>query len=308
MALKAPCSVSVAPYNTGVDCQIKMSSVSLLILMDANFKWQDADEVDFLSFIETQVHATGYARWWPFFGLKCPVKTITKGKETDVTVTYDDGSMAFIRNGTMTKTLATNKGGLAMAKAFMSFNRFNNLAFIEVDKFNNVLRKKNADGSYSGIPLNMQYAPTPEEADFKTEFLTAFSLNYFPEDYIGSGVISASDQELRDVMGLIDAQITAPVASTTTILKIGVQTIGTQKDLVAAYPAIADLTVFGVTKKTDGTVVTPSAVAIVNGHVELTGVYTSGSTYIVSGTNAAALKALSILGYDISKPIEIAIP
>lgn len=307
MSLVAPCAVSSAPKNTGIDCAVKMSAPVLIILMPASLSWQAADEVDFLSWLETQIHATS-KRVYPLFGNVANIRTITDGKESDVTVTYDDGSMAFIRNGTITRTFVTNKGGAAYAKALNSFNAFGNWAFIEVDKFMRVNRKANVDGSYSGFPLNVAYAPTPEGATLKTEYLIPFTLNIQPDAYVQNSIIATSDQYLLDVAGLVDAKITKAAAATTTAIKIGVQTIGTQTDLVAAFPTIADLTAFKIVDKVAGTVVTASAASIVAGAVNLAGTYTSGKTYTVSGTGATALKALSILGYEIVQGIDIAIP
>ena len=310
MSLIKPCAVAIAPLNTGVDCQIKMSAPAMYILVPAADRWTDADEVNFLTLSQTKIHEVAGKRWFPLFGNNAPVRTINDGKESDVIVTYDDGSQAFIRNGTITRTLMTNKGGLAYAQALMSFNRLRGFAFIEIDKFNNVLRKKFDDGTYGGVPLNMAYAPTPDNATLKDEFKPAFSINYTAENYIQKGVISVSTDNLLDLMGLINLEFTDATGASTTKLKVGLRTVGTNYDMVAAYPAVADLTTLVVTKKSDGTVVTPSAIAIVGGHLEITGVFTSGSSYIVSGSTPAALKALSptVAGYEITGSVTLLIP
>ncbi|MES2004339.1 MAG: hypothetical protein V4450_07445 [Bacteroidota bacterium] len=299
-----------APLNTGIDCQVKMVAPALYILMPASAKWTEEDEEDFLAFVMTKVHATAKDRWYPIFGNNAPVRTINDSKESDVIVTYDDGSQAFIRNGTITRTLMTNKGGLAYAQALMSFNGLRNWAFVEVDKLNNVHRKQNADGTFSGTPLNMAYAPTPDPATLKDEFKPAFSINYTADDYIMKGVISNSDENLLDLMGLINAELTDAGASTATKLKFGIRTIGKNDDLVAAYAQLADLTVVKVTNKATGAVVTPASAAVTGGHIELTGVFTAGQTFVIVGTTPAAMKALtpSVEGYEITKGVEIAIP
>lgn len=305
--LLQPCAVGSAPKNTGIDCAVRMGAPVLIILMPATVKWQASDEVDFLAYLITQIHAT-LKRFFPIFGNVANIRTITDGKESDVTVTYDDGSMAFIRNGTITRTFLTNKGGAAYARALNSFNAFGNWAFIEVDKFGRVNRKANSDGSFSGFPLNVAYAPTPENATLKTEYQIPFTLNIAPDPYIQQFSIAQSDQYLLDIAGLVDAQFTKPAAASTTIIKLGVQTIGSQTDLVAAFPAIADLSALKVVDKAAGTVVTPSAISIVGGQLNVTGTYTSGKTYTVSGTGATALKALNVSGYEIVQSIDIIIP
>lgn len=308
MALQAPCSVTQAPLNSGIDCAAKMAAPALFILAPLSAIWQATDEASFLAYILTRIHDVPSKRWFPFFGNNAQIRTLTDAKESDVTVTYDDGSIGFIRNGTFTRTSVTNKGGFAYAQALLSLNKFNGYGLIEVDKFNVVLRRQNADGSFSPLRPNALYGTTPDLSGLKTEFMAGLTVNYSVTEYFTAGVISASTENLLDIMGLKNAQITAPLASTTTILKIGVQTIGTQNDLVAAFPAIASLTVFAVVNKATGVAVVPSAVAIVAGHIELTGVFASGSTFTVSGTTAAALKALAISGYEITQSLDIAIP
>lgn len=305
--LLQPCAVGSAPKNTGIDCAVKMGAPVLIVLMPATVKWQASDEVDFLSYLQTKIHATAQ-RFFPIFGNVANIRTITDSKESDLTVTYDDGSVAFIRNGTITRNFMTNKGGAAYAKALNSFNAFGNWAFIEIDKFMRVNRKVNSDGSFSGFPLNVAYAATPDGATLKTEYLIPFTLNIAPDPYINQFSIATSDQYLLDIAGLIDSQVTKAAAATTTALKIGVQTIGSQTDLVAAYPAIADLTAFKIVDKAAGTVVTASAATIVSGYISLAGTYTSGKTYTISGTGAAALKALNVSGYEIVQSVDIVIP
>ena len=306
--LNAPCSVTSGPLNTGLDCQVKMFAPAMFIIMLATDKWTSTNEQSFLAYINTRCHDVVSKRWRPLFGYAAPVRVINDGKESDVIVTYDDGSQAFIRNGTITRTLMTNKGGLAYAAALRSFNKFNNLAFIEIDKFNNVLRKQNADGTFSGIPLNMAYAPTPDNSTLKDEFKPAFSINYTADDYISKGVISSSDEDLLSSVGLINVQLTAVAGSTTTSLKFGISTIGTLTDLVAAYPQLASLTAFTFTNA--GVTITPSAITIVSGVMTVTvGAQASGSKVIVSGAGPASWLALTppVSGYDVTVPLTITI-
>lgn len=313
MLLK-PCAVNAAPLNTGADCTVKMSSPAMIIMVPAAAKWQASDESgDFLAYINARIHDVPSKRWFPLFGNAFPIRTINDGKESDVTVTYDDGSISFIRNGTITRTFLTNKGGLALAQAFLSFNRLGGYAFIEVDKFNNVLRKQNDDGSFSGVPINVAYAPTPEQATLKTEFQAAFTLNYTVDNYIKKGVISYSDENLLDLVGLVNTEVFDAGSSTTTKLRVGVRTLGAQTDLLALLnPAtgtnpFAAVTNFVVTKA--GVVVTPSAAAYANGAIELTiAAATSGDKYVVSLAASSVLLAASISGFEGTKSATITIP
>jgi hypothetical protein len=55
MGLVKPCAVSNTPLNTGVDCQIKMSTPALILMVPASLKWHASDEVDFLAFLQTLI-------------------------------------------------------------------------------------------------------------------------------------------------------------------------------------------------------------------------------------------------------------
>lgn len=282
--LNSPCSVSSAPLNTGVDCQIKMSAPAMYILLPASCTWQASDEANFLDFIQTKCHAVPNQRWFPIFGNNAPVRTINDSKESDVIVTYDDGSQAFIRNGTIGRTLMTNKGGLAYAKALRSFNNFNGYAFIEIDKYNNVLRKKLANGSYCGVPLNMFEAPTPEQATLKTEFQPAFAINYTADDYISKGEIATSDEDLLGAMGLINSQLvasgTVSTNATAATSTITISNIGANGDSFEIIDPRTMITIMGgsVVKTSSETTVTLLAakiVAAINNDTLINGGYTA---------------------------------
>lgn len=307
MALNKPCSVSSSPENVGVDCQVKMSATKMLIIVPQAAKWAASDEVDFVTYLQGKIHAAPSSRWFPMFGNIAPIRVFNDSKESDVIVTYDDGSQAFIRLGTITRSFMTNKGGFDLAKRLQSFNGFGGYAFIEIDQYNRVLRKKNADGTYSGVPLNMMYSPNPELANLKEEFRFGLTLNFSTKDYLASGEIVTSDTDLLDTVGLINSTISSAAAATTTKLKLAVATNGTDTDLVAAYPALAAVSAFSVTK--NGSPVTPSGAAIVSGHIELTITGTTGDIFKVTGASPAAWLALNVAGYDASaSTVSITIP
>ena len=63
-----------------------------------------------------------------------------------------------------------------------------------------------------------------------------------------------------------------------------------------------------MTKTSDGTHPSVTAAAIVSGHIELTGTFVSGSTYNVAGAGADVLYGNDVVGYDLIKSVDIAIP
>jgi hypothetical protein len=314
--LVKPCSLTLAPNNTGYDCTARMGAPVLLIMVPQTAVWTATNETAFLSYIQQMSQAPISQRWYPLFGLNAPLRTINDAKESDVIVDYEDGSKAFIRNGTYTRTFMTNQGGLSFAKAILSFNKFRKYAFIEVDKDNNVLRRDNGDGTFSGLRVNTAYAPAADLATLKTEFVTAFALNFTVNEYIGKSTISTSTEDLRYVTGLIDSAVSDAGSSTATKLRVQVKTIGTQLDLLALFPTLLTAANFVVTKVADGSTVTVSAVAASStpasdGSViaELTvSTQTSGTKLSVGVVPANTLYSAQIIGYDVINPVVITTP
>lgn len=300
MGLVEPCTVSTSPLNTGHDCQVRMSAPRLIIMVPQSAKWTSTNEASFFTYLKARIADVPSKRWFPLFGNSAPIRTINDNNETDIIVDYDDGSKSFIRNGTMSRTFLTNKGGLEFAKALMSFNAFSGqYAFIEIDSFNHVLRHVNADGTFSGVPCNMAAAPSPTLAGLKTEFMAAFAMNWTAENYISEGGIMTSEEDLLDLSGLVLAEITLAAAATTTKLKFGVRTVDAQVDLVALYDtALAVVSNFVVTKVSDGSSPSVTAAAIVGTHLELTGTFVSAAGYTVALAAPSVLLGNSIEGYD----------
>lgn len=297
-ALVKPCSTSRKQKNTGWECGAAMEATAGIFMMPLSDTWTATDELDFDAFVLARIHAAPATRWYPIFGKYAPVNGITDSKENDVIETMDDGSMKFVRNGMYGRTFMTTEGGLCLAKAMSTFHR-QRWAFVEVDKDEKVIRQVNADGTRCGIPTNLAYGPTPELANLKTAFKNAFLLNFDPANYIEKGEIMVSEGNLTSFFGLIDAKITLAAAATTTKLKFGVETICKGTDLVAKYGAtLAVIGNFIVTNKATSAVVTPSAAAIVSGHIELTGVFASASTFNVVLAAPAVLLAADIAGYE----------
>lgn len=311
VGLVKPCSLATFPNNVGVDCQAAMGPTAMLIMVPSTAKWQASDEETFLTYAVTQMHAAPSSRWYPLLGKNAPVRSIEESKEADVLQTFDDGSTALVRNGMYARTFMTNKGGLDYGRALHSFNGFSNWGFIEVAKNGNnlnVLRMVNSDGSFSGIPANLAYAPTPKLATLKEVYENAFYLNFSPDYYIGqSGIMTTSDDLLGTLIGLKDVEIYDAGSSTTTKLRIGVRTKGTQVDLVTLYAGLAAVGNFIVTSST-GVITTVASAAVatgtggttgVTGVIELTGTWAAGA-WSVSGAAASVWKALSpsVSGYD----------
>jgi hypothetical protein len=310
MALKLPCAAGNAPKNTGIDCAAKLGASALYLMVPISATWTDADEADFLTFIQGKIHADAGQRWYPLFGKNAPIRTITDAKENDVLQTFDDGSTALVRLGMYARTFLTDAGGLAFAQALQSFNNNGRWAFIEVDKQNQVLRKKNNDGTYSGIPLNLAYAVTPSLATLKDVFQNAFYLNFDPTYYIGQSVISQSDENLvSNVSGLINAEVVTAAPPTATSLTLTVRTIGTQSNLAPLYPPIGTVAAWSLINTTTGAPIVPTAATINgSGNVVLTIASTSGTKISAGLASAASLLALNVEGYECVSPALITIP
>lgn len=309
-----PCSLTTKPKNVGIDCSAAMGPTAMMIMAPASDKWQASDNASFLTYAITKMHAATN-RWYPLLGKNAPVRSIDEGKEADVLQTFDDGATAFVRSGMYARTFMTNKGGLAYGQALRSFNGLNNWSFIEVSRSGanlNVLMMANSDGSFSGIPLNLAYAPTPKLATLKEVYENAFYINFSPDYYIGqSTLFTTADDLLGSLTGLIDAEVYDAGSSTTTKLRIGVRTKGTQIDLATLYTGLAAVGNFIVTSSA-GVVTTVSSAALVAASgstpavIELTGTWTAGD-WNVTGASAAVWKALtpSVMGYEVSNTVKI---
>jgi hypothetical protein len=301
-----PCDLNVAQSNTGIDCSAAMKASAMIIVMPHGTKWTDADITaagSFTAFLNTKISAAPALRWYPIFGNNAPIASITESNESDVLETLDDGSQSFIRYGMYNRTFLTTKGGLSLASHLMGL-RGSSYDFIEVDIIGQVASMQNADASYSGFPVNLMYAPASELANLKTTFKNKFMISFSPKVYIQQGKIFASDatEDILSVTGLKDTQVTAGTTTqTATNIFVGVSTVGAKTDLVALYPGvsgIAQISNFIVKKKSDGTVVTISAAAIVGGEVQLTGTFTTGTDYTVALAAPAVMSTNGVPGYD----------
>ena len=228
-----------------------------------------------------------------------------------MTETMEDGSVQFVRYGMYNRSFLTDKGGLCLASALMKLGK--NFSFIDIDINGKVLQRVNADGTYSGVPLNLGYAKSPDLATLKTVYKNAFMTSFSPNDYIKKGKIFASDEneDILALRGLYDTEVfTAPVTvQTITTIFVGVKTLCAETDLVDKYDStLAVVGNFVVTKVSDGSVVVPSAAAVVNGEIRLTGTFVSGQSYYVALAAPSVLKAAGIVGYEGTKKATVPIP
>lgn len=320
MAYVNPCNLSSTPSNTGSECSAAMKATAMIILVPRLATWTQA-QIDaspyngsVTDFVIAKAHAAAATRWFPIFGSNTPITAITDSNEGDVIETQDDGSASFIRYGKINRTFVTTAGGLCLAEHLMSI-RGSSYSFIEVDIDGQVAWKVNADGSFSGFPTTLAYAPAPMLANLKTTYKNQFMLSYDPSVYARTGKIISPDttEDLLSQQGLIDAEVTVGTSTqTTTNIFIGVKTVCAETDLVALYTGtgagtIGQISNFIVTSAA-GAVITPSAVAIVSGQVRLTGVYTTGTNITVALAAPSVLLANGITGYEGTVVATVPIP
>lgn len=314
MAMVNPCNLALTTVNTGSECDDAMLYTRQLWLMPTTNKWTTTDLLNFDSYLDTLRHATGTTRAYPVFGQNVPVRSITDSNEADVLETFEDGSKTLVRRGMFSRLYLTDKGGLCLAQHLFSINR--SLAFIEVDGDTQVAMMTNSDGTFSPFPVNQVYAPLPDLANLKTAYHNKLMIDFSSEYYIKRGKILKGDstEDILSMGGLLDAAVTVGTTTqSTTHIFIGAKTVCAETDLVALYTGtgagkIGQIANFIVTNVISGAVVTPSAVAITSGQVDLTGTYVSGQSYYVRFAAPSVLKTNGISGYEGTVIATIVIP
>lgn len=308
--VKKACLVGNSLRNTGKECDTSMGATAMLIAVPPSLSFALADiQDDIVGWIEPLLHADLGQRVYPFFGIKAPINTINNNAENDVLVTLDDGTQVFLRYGIYNKLYETIAGGLCYAKALQGLNK-SGYNIIEIDQTGQILFGKNADGTLRGLITNFMYAPSPIMADLKSNpYKNRFQLSYSPVELVQNGEIFTDGAPLLSLMGLIDSEIIKSSDPDATHLKISVQTECAENNIAAKFGATPNVNNFIVTDKADGTVVTPSAAALVGTEITLTGVFTSGHTYNVIGAKPSVWYTNSVIGYDASENgVDIAIP
>lgn len=309
-ALKQACTTSGNIKNTGVDCSTAMAATAMLIFMPKGTKWQLADELDFDAFLMVKLYAALGLRWYPIFGNQAPIREINNEKEGNVFKTFDDGSKRKIRDGIFTFTLTTDEGGLCLANSLYSLAG-SGMDFIEVDVTGKVGRIKNADGSLSGYPTQFIDASLPTKADLKSDvFSVSLTVSVYRKSYIGMAAIMSTTSDIASYAGLLDVMITDATLSSPTKIKIGVSSLCGGSDLVVLYGSqlVTGTSMFTIANKLTGAAVPYTSAAIVGGHIELTGTFTSATSYIVSGATAAVWFAALITGQEAIQSVVISIP
>jgi len=212
--LNNPCNIAANVRNTGSECSDALKAAAMLIMVPKNAKWTEDDLDDFTGFIQTKIHAAAADRWFPIFGSSAPIKGIKEANEADVIETHEDGSVSFIRYGMYNRTFMTTEGGLCLAQALMGMG--SNYSFIEVDITGQIAKMENADGTFSGFPVNLAYAPVPELANLKTTYKNNFMLSFSPLNYVKKGRVFASDadEDLLSLKGLLDVTVYKAAAYT----------------------------------------------------------------------------------------------
>lgn len=307
-ALIKACQKSGSIKNTGSECHESMGPTTMLFAVPPGATWTKTEMADFKAYLKTQIHATKAARIYPLFGPSVPIRKITLSKESDVIPVMDDGTPIFVRYGSLTKAYATTEGGICYAEALMSLNK-SGYSIIELDNADQLLFRDNGDDTFSALKTTFMYSPSPDVADFKNPAYTNFQISYRPEEYVKFGTIYQDDSGVSDLVGLLDAAVTDATGSTTTKLKVGVETVCGLTDLVATVGTpLAAISNFIVTLKSTGAVQTLTAAAIASGHIELTGTFTSAAVYTVALAAPSVLLGNMVSGYEGLVSVDITIP
>lgn len=299
MAIVKACFVKNRVKNTGKECDTSMVAPAMLIAVKRGLTFTDADLANPVPWLDNLIHnRTAF----PLFGQQAPIREVQNDAEGDVTVTLDDGLKVFLRYGLYNRTFATTSGGLCYAQALQSLNK-SGYDIIEIDQTGQMLVRKNADGTYSGLITDFMYAPSPILGDFKnTPYKNRFQFSYSPIELVNNGAIFTGADALLSMMGLINVDIYTSSLSTpptTTSVSFSVRTECSQDDLTVLFPTkINNPLNYKIVNASTGAIVAASAGIVVGTEVRLTGTFTSGSTYNIYATAPSVWKANLIEGYD----------
>jgi hypothetical protein len=296
-SIKKACSFKTRVKNTGKECDTSMLAPAMLIAIKRGYKFTETDMLNPVNWLTGLVHSR---KAFPLFGQQAPIRGLNNNSEQDVMVTLDDGSKEFVRYGMYNRTIETTAGGLCYAQALQSLNK-SGYDIIEVDQTGQMLCRKNLDSTFSGLITDFMYSPSPILADLKnTVYKNRFEYSYNPLELVNNGVIFEGAEQLLSMTGLIDSVVkTGTQVNTITNIFFKVETECASTDLVEAFPTkIFNPSNFIVKDKATGAIVPISSGAVVNGEVKLTGVFTTGSTYTVTGSLPSIWLTNLIEGYD----------
>jgi hypothetical protein len=299
MALINPYDTTVTEgANTGFEGNVALGVAKGLFIVNASDTWTDSDMSDVSTFVKNRIHAAGSTRWYPILQ---GIFDFAVAKESDVSEANPiSGTSTRIRPGGFTITYTFNDGGLTLAKALRNFK--GGYRIVCLDQIRQFMQRKNASGVKSGLKctdISSDILPATGSTTFKNTLVLSVS----QEEYINYSEIKkvSEDDDISDFSGLVDTDIIKAAAASTTKLKISVRTRDGKTDLIAKYgSALADLDLFIVTDKASGVVVTPTAIAVAGGFLELTGTYTTAHTYLVNGSAPSVWLTNLVEGYDAS--------
>lgn len=308
--VKDACLIGNNIINSGKECDTSMVATAMLIAVPPSFSFTLSDiQNDPVDWIEPLLHGPVGSRVYPYFGLKAPINNVSNNAGSDTIVTLDDGTPVFLRYALYTKTFETIAGGLCYAKVLQGLNK-SGYNILEIDQQGQMLVGVNPDGSFRGLITNFMYAPAPKQADLKTNpYLNQFQLSYSPIELVQNGKILSGCGPLLQLMGLIDAEIVAAGAASTTEILITVQTECAKNNIASKFTSVINPDNFVVTKESDGTTVALTGVTLTGTTLALEGAFISGQKYRVSGASASVWYANNIEGYDAEDfSLEVSIP
>lgn len=299
MSIIKACNTVNRPKNTGKQCDSAMVATSMLIAMVRGTKFDEDDLDDPVPWLQNLIQQKIA---FPLFGLTAPIRTITNDTEGDQIVTLDDGLKVFLRYGLYNRTYETTSGGLCYAEALQSFLN-SGFDIIEVDQQGQMLARKNSDGTFSPLITDFMYSPAPILADFKsTPYKNRFAYSFSPIELVNNGIIFTGAQALLSMVGLLDTVFGEAAGSTTTSLKVTLETECANEDLVTKLAALLDHpNMYLVVDLAAPTVpLTISAVTRTGTHLNMAGTFVTAHTIRVTGTEPSvwAAETPPVEGYD----------
>jgi len=302
------CTTSSQIKNTGTGSNLFPAATAMLIICDKKFKFtlDDLNNPDILSAFTEWVHADPTDKVYPLFGNQIPISGIVNTKGTDNTVTLDNGEIIFVSYTQYAKLFSTTDGGLCFAKVLKSFNNAD-MRVMEVDIKGNLVCKDNHDGTYSGLKASL-FAPAIDMSDLKNPAKSYFQLGYMPDYFVDNAVMLNDAAPLLDLMGLLDLKFTAVGTQTPTVLKVDLVDECCGDDVLAEYGAdlVAIANSIVVTDAATGAVIA-AVPTIAGGLINLTGVFATGKSYVVSAIPPSELAEGEIYGVEIA-PATVAVP
>lgn len=280
--------------NTGIENDCALGLAAGVIMVPSGRKFTKADMADPVDFFTDAFHADASLRMLPVFKGYFDFAVARESAVTEANPLK--GTTRTIRTGGFTFTYTWESGGLCLAQQLAELQG-RGYSVIFVDQDSKFLMQKNADGTFSGLnTTDITSDFLPQSPTTSTKNILVFSVGF--KDYVRAKVFN-SDVDLTDLNGLVEAEV-IKVSNTTTKLIVDVKTECAGSDLVAKYPtAIADLENF-IVRRISPTVavITPTSIAVVSGHVELTVPTLTAGTYTVELATPAILLSNNIAGYD----------